>query len=51
MIAALLVLTGVGFLVAAGFRVERRRFNPAWLGLACLGLVAFTPDLQALTGV
>jgi hypothetical protein len=49
MFAALLVLAGVGFLVAAGFGVDKPRFKPQWFGFACLGLAACWPILHVLS--
>lgn len=46
MIVALFVVAAIVLFVLAGANVTGRRFNPAWLGMACAAIVLFAPILQ-----
>jgi hypothetical protein len=45
-IVFLLVVAGIVLLALAGFNVAGRRFNPGWLGLACLAAAFFADVLD-----
>ena len=47
---AILALIGVVLLFLAGVNVAGPRFNPGWLGLACVALAWAWPALTALAG-
>lgn len=47
MFALVLLIAGIILLVLAGVNVGGPRFNPAWLGWACVVAAYFAPMLAA----